>query len=492
MKGMISLDVGTTAVKAALFTENLEFRGLSIREYTLLTPSPEMLELDAAVYWDNTVLAVRELLSKTGFPVQDIAVITCTTQGETFIPVDKNANPLANAVVWLDSRAQEEGNYIASQYTKEAFYAKTGIPEVNAYTPVAKLLWFKKHKNEIYQKTCKFLLLEDYLIARFSGVFVTNPSIMCSTGYLDIASGQTWTEILEFCGIDPGKIPDIIPCGAVAGALKAEAAELLGLPAGIIVSTGAMDQAAAAIGSGNIREGILAETTGTAMVVTTTTDRPRTEPWKPVCVYTHGIAGKFLNIIVVQAAGIVYKWFRDTFCADLPGPDQFAQMDKLAMAEPPGSKGLLLYPHFTGTQFPLTNNKIRGSFVGVGLDTNRGCFLRAIMESIAYALRECIEFLEIPEREIRSLGGGSKSSLWNQIKADITETDVSTMKVEEASLLGAALLGGTAAGVFSDMETICAGLSQSRVFKPNPSPRDVYNKAYGKYKQLYSGLESFF
>jgi xylulokinase len=228
------------------------------------------------------------------------------------------------------------------------------------------------------------------------------------------------------------------------------------------------------------------------MVITTTTNRPCTKPWKPVCVYTHGIAGKFLNVIVIQAAGIIYKWFRDEFCADLSGPDQFAKMDSLAIAEPPGSKGLLVYPHFTGTQFPLTNNKIRGSFIGVGLDTNRGCFLRAVMESIAYTMRECIEFLEIPTLEIRSLGGGSKSPLWNQIKADITKIDIGTMGIEEASLLGAALLGGTAAGFFSDLEKSCAGLNQSRLFKPNPSKAGVYDEAYGRYRQLYSRLESLF
>jgi len=491
MKGMIALDVGTTAVKASVITEDLSMLGLSIKEYTLSTPAPEMVELDGGVYWDNAVAAVRELLSKTSFPPKDIVSVTCTTQGETFIPVDKNANPLSNAVVWLDSRANDEGAFIAEKFGKETFYAKTGVPELNGYTPIAKLLWLKKNSGEVYNKTHKFLLVEDFLIAKLTGVFVSNPSVMCSSGYLDINNSQIWVEILEYCEIDLQKIPDILPCGSIAGTLTAKAAAELGLPPGIAVTTGAMDQAAAAVGSGSIREGIVAETTGTAMVVTTSTDRPNTENWKPLCVYTHGISGKFLNVLVIQTAGIIYKWFRDTFCSDFKD-NPFKEMDKLAAAEPAGSRGLLVYPHFTGTQFPLTNNKIRGAFVGVGLDTKRGSFLRAIMESIAYTLRECIEFLRISPAEIRSLGGGSKSGLWNQIKADVTGTAIVTMNIEEASLLGAAILGGCAAGIFPNPETACAGLEKNSLYNPNGANRALYDEMYGRYRRLYSGLEALF
>ena len=491
MKGMIALDVGTTAVKAALITEDLSVTGLSIKEYTLSTPSPGIVELDSGVYWENVTAAVRELLSKTSFSPRDILSITCTTQGETFIPVDKDVNPLSNAMVWLDSRADDEGAAIAENFGKESFYAKTGVPELNGYTPIAKLLWFKKNNGELYKKTCKFLLLEDFLIAKLTGAFVSNPSVMCSSGYLDINSSRTWDEILEYCGIKPQKIPDILPCGSIAGTLTPDAAAMLGLPAGISVTTGAMDQTAAAIGSGNIREGIVVETTGTAMVVTTSIDRPNTEFWKPLCVYTHGISGKFLNVLVIQTAGIIYKWFRDAFCPDLTD-NPFAKMDKLAAAEPAGSRGLLVYPHFTGTQFPLTDNKIRGSFIGVGLDTTRGSFLRAIMESIAYTLRECIEFLGISPGEIRSLGGGSKSNIWNQIKADVTGTVIGTMNIEEASLLGAAILGGCAVGIFPSPEDACAGLSKNNLYNPNAANRAVYDEAYGRYKKLYSRLEALF
>ena len=491
MKGMIAIDVGTTAVKAALITENLTITGLSIKEYTLSTPSQEIVELNSSVYWDNFIAAVRELLSKTNFPPDEIVSITCTTQGETFIPVDKNGAALYNAIVWLDSRAADEGIFIGNQFPKEHFYAKTGVPELNGYTPIAKLLWFKNNHPDIYNKTCKFLLLEDFLITKLTGVFITNPSIMCSTGYFDINSSRIWNEILDYSGIDPQKIPDVLPCGSIAGVLSPDAAAILGLPAGISITTGAMDQAAAAVGSGSIQEGTLVETTGTALVVTTSINSPDTDIWKPVCVYTHGIQSKYLKVLVIQAAGIIYKWFRDTFCIDL-AEDRFGEMNKLAAMEPPGSRGLLVYPHFTGTQFPLTNNKIRGSFIGVGLDTTRGSFLRAIMESIAFTLRECIEYLGVHPDEIRSLGGGSKSSLWNQIKADVTGIKICTMSIEEAALLGAAILGGCATGIFTSPETACAGMNGNNQYRPDKTNRSVYDECYGRYRQLYSALEELF
>ena len=491
MKGMIALDVGTTAVKAAIITEDLNIIGLSIKEYTLSAPSPEIVELDSRMYWDNAVEAVKELLAQTKFPPGNIISITCTTQGETFIPVDKNGDALFNAVVWLDSRANDEGNFIAEKFPKEAFYAKTGIPELNGYTPIAKLLWFKNNKADIYNKTHKFLLVEDFLIARLSGVYISNPSIMCSTGYFDIVNLQIWNEILDYCGIDRQKIPDIAPCGSIVGTLSENAAASLGLPAGISITTGAMDQVAAAIGSSSVEEGIVVETTGTALVVTTSIKHPDIKNWKPVCVYTHGIQGKYLNVLVIQTAGMLYKWFRDTFCSDLQG-NRFEEMNKLAAADPPGCRGLLIYPHFTGTQFPLTNNKIRGSFIGVGLDSTRGSFLRAIMESIACTLRECIEFINVRPDEIRSLGGGSKSSLWNQIKADVTGTAISTMNIEEASLLGAAILGGCAKGIYLSPEAACANLEKNNLFQPNMENKAVYDAVYQRYKQLYPALEVLF
>jgi xylulokinase len=492
MKGILAFDVGTTAVKIGLFTEDLKLIDFVIKEYTLLTPMPDIVELDPAVYWNNAIIGTREVLIKTGFPASEIVCITCTTQGETLIPVDENVNPLYNAIVWLDSRASREGSYIARQFSKDYLYTKTGVPEVNAYTPLSKMLWLKNNEPDIYRKACKLLLLEDFLVAKLCGRFVTNPSVICSTAYFDINTSRVWEEILENLGLDKNKIPELLPCGAIAGKLKKEAAVSLGLPAGIAIATSAMDQVTAAIGARNIREGVLVETTGTAQVVTTTQDMPHTDIWKPVFIYSHGVPGKYLSVLIIQSAGIVYKWFREEFCNDLAGPDRFRQMDELAEKESPGSKGLLLSPYFTGTQFPVTSDNTRGVFLGIGLDTNRACFIRAIMESIGYTMLDCIELLGVKPSMIISLGGGAKSRIWNQIKADISQTEIITMDIEEASLFGAAILGSIAVGIFPGIEAACGLAVPKHIYRPNPDNKQVYKKAYCRYRKMQDQLVSLF
>jgi xylulokinase len=188
----------------------------------------------------------------------------------------------------------------------------------------------------------------------------------------------------------------------------------------------------------------------------------------------------------------VYKWFREEFCADIFGPNKFSKMDDLAAREPPGSKRLLVYPHFTGIQFPVTDDNARGVFLGAGLDTSRGCFIRAIMESIGYTMLDCIELLELKPARILSLGGGSKSAVWNQIKADISRTEVVTLDIEEASLFGAAILGGVASGIFSDIESACEAVGAKAVYRPNPENDAVYREAYDRYKQMYGQLAPLF
>lgn len=489
LKTFLTLDVGTTAVKAALFDEKLKRLGLVIREYTLLTPGPDQVELPAAVYWENVVAGIKALLAQTGVSPAGVCSITCTTQGETLIPVGRDGEPLYNAIVWLDARPKAEAALLEGQYTKAEFYGITGIPEISPYCPVAKLLWFLRKKPDIYGRAHKFLLLEDYLIYRLTGRFVTNPALLCTTGYFDIRKDRFWLDILQNNGLDAAKLPDILPCGTIVGPLGAGAAAELGLTQATQVTTGAMDQVAAAIGTGNIREDVLSETTGTCLAVGAATREPNLERWTPVPVYSHALPGLYLKIVIMQTAGMALKWFRNEFCPDLMGrPDSYGQMTELARQAPPLSRGLILFPHFTGM---YADPNARGVFFGVGLDTGRDCFIRAIMEAIGYMVQESIELLEACCTGLRSMGGGSKSHVWNQIKADVCNVPVHVMGEEEAASLGAALLGGLAVGAFSSLEEGCGYLSIGRTFTPGPAVED-YRKGYAKYKKLYERFAPLF
>ena len=497
-KMLLTLDVGTTAVKAGLFSEELQPLDFNVKEYNLLTPAKGMVEIEPEIYWCSAAECIKHVVESSGVEKKQIISLTCTTQGETIIPVGYNGEVLHNAVVWLDSRAEKEAEYISQRFSAEDFYHKTGCPEISPIWPVSKILWFKNNKKNIYDNTFKFLLLEDYLIYKLTGKFVTNPAVSCSTGYFDIYHGRLWNEILDYCDIAADKIPECKSCGTLVGNISEEASTELELPQTVAVSTGAMDQVASAVGSGNITNGTVTETTGTAQVVAATCDKPELDSWSPVTVYAHAVAGKFLLINVSQTAGIILKWFRDEFCKDIvdrTGDEAFIKMSELAEHAPPLSKGLSLFPHFTGMQVPKLDSGTRGVFFGIGLDTGRECFIRAIMEGVGYMLRESMEVLEtlgIVPSYIYSLGGGAKSSAWNQIKSDICKLPVTTMKNEESASIGAAILGGIACGVFTNVEEAVCLLEEKNKVMPNTENSDCYEDGYSVYRQMYERFKDLF
>ena len=199
-------------------------------------------------------------------------------------------------------------------------------------------------------------------------------------------------------------------------------------------------------------------------------------------------------IVINQTAGIAYKWFRDEFCLDLirDGQDAFALMDGLAAREPAMSRGLSLFPHMTGMQFPLTDENIRGAFVGVSLSTGRGCFIRAIMEGVGFMLRESMEQMRLTPTRVISLGGGAKSAVWGQIKASVCNVDVLTLRNGESTSLGAAMLGGCAVGVFSNLESACEHLTIQSSLSPIPADKEAYEKGYARYLRMYGRLAPLF
>lgn len=495
MRTLLSLDVGTTAVKVGLFLEDLTSLGIVIEEYTLSTPEPDIVEMDPEVYWQSACKGIRAVLRSSGTDPGSVTAITCTTQGETLIPVDAAGRVLHPAIVWLDARAKEEAAFLSDHFTAEKFYRTTGLPEISAYSPVAKLKWLKDRRPEIYGAMHKALFLEDYLIYRFTGQYVTNPALTCSSGFFDIRNGVYWQEILQCCGLDAEKLPEVKPCGTVVGKVLPEVAQTLGISAETVVSTGAMDQVAAAVGCGNIREDVVTDTVGTCQVIAATSGPEMLEKWSPVTVYSHAVEGKYLLLMINQTAGMVLKWFRNEFAKDIMeqyGAAAFDKLGELAAAAPPLANGLILFPHLTGIQGAVNDPDARGAFVGVGLDTDRGCFVRAIMEGVAYMSRESIEMMKLEPASLISLGGGAKSPVWNQIKADVYNKPVITLSFEEAALLGAAILGGVACGIFNSMEQACGFVRMKDTFHPNAANTERYLHGYQRYLRMYDCLSPLF
>lgn len=476
MSNILSFDVGTTAMKCILFDDDFNELFYLNKEYSLNTKSNGIAELDADIYFNTFCECIKDM-SKGGIDISSISAVVFTTQGETLIPVDKNGNPLSPAIVWLDTRAEEEALYIKSQISRCDMYKKTGLCDIDGALPAAKLLWFYKNKPQIYNDTFKFLLLEDYLIYKLTGKFVSEKSLQSSTGWYDIVNDTLYDDIIRICNIDTDKLPEILPCGTIV----ANADTSFGFSENTVVITGAMDQISSAVAVGNIKEGVFTETTGTALVVGVTTQKPVFDMDNPVTIYRH-FDDKFIYIPYMNTAGMALKWFKDTIMpyaakeGEHYGISDYGYIDRQAESSPAGSNGVIMLPHLSE----------KGAFLGLNLATRACDMARSVLEGVAYMLRSITEMIakkNISIQEIYSLGGGSYSRIWCKIKADVCKKNIVRINYAQTTALGAAVLASVAVGKYASVED---ALKKCKITGEKISPEEsnfaVYDEGYKKYQ----------
>jgi len=500
---ILSVDLGTTAIKTALFGTNGKLISKSTQEYKLIIPSALAVEQEVSVYWDSLKKGIRIVLEKSAISPVDICCVGISAQGETLIPVDKDGTPVRRAIVWMDNRAHEEAEILSERFSQQELYQKTGQVEMVATWPAAKILWMKRHEPEVFKNTAKFLLIEDWLIHKLTGVYVAEGSLLCSTAYWNIRSKQWWQEMLDFLGINREMLPEIREPGEAIGPIKEVIAQELGLSSNTMVATGGLDQACGAIGVGNIRPGVISENIGAALAMCAVVDKPFMDPNNRIPCFYYVLPGMYMAHSFTTG-GMVLRWFRDEFCreerliAQRTGEEAYDLLTQKAAQIAPGSEGLLVLPHFQGAGPPESNAKARGVMYGLTLRHTKAHVIRAIMESLGFAIRRLIDAFEdlgIKVSEIRSLGGGAKSELWLQIKADITGRPViTTTDPEDAGCLGAAVLAGVATGVWESVEQAVeqAVILKPEAVRPCPSHASTYNQAYSAYVQLYTDLCGMF
>jgi len=458
---LLGLDFGTTSLKAAVFNENGEqVRGINI-DYTLNANS-DFVEFCAEEYWTLLQKAIKEVSLEL-----TISALSIDTQCETLILTDDDGNPVYNAIVWLDNRAVKEAEEINSKFGLQKIYETTGQPEVTATWPACKLLWIKKNKPEVWAKTKKIFLLEDYLLYKLTGKFVTEKTLQSSSLYFDISSGKWWNEMLDFIGVYSDMLTKLLNSG-----------ECIGYYNNTAVVTGVIDQIAGAIGAGIIEKGSVSEMTGTTMVIFVPTDKipPFNIASKIPCHLNYD--GSYCLMLWTTTAGMVLKWFKNNFCENI----DFKELDNLAEKIPAGSDGLIMLPHLCGCTMPKYNPDAKGVFYGITLEHTKGHFIRSILESVSCMLKSNLDYLGMDIKEIRSMGGGANSDLWCQIKCDMTGTKIVTMKNKETACLGSAIMAGVGIGVFNSVKDACEKIVRSdKVFTPSGQN---YNDTYKKYCEL--------
>jgi sugar (pentulose or hexulose) kinase len=502
MSLLIGLDVGTTAVKAGLFDASGEPLGAVSEEYRLLHPGPDRAELDPEVYWTASQTAVGRVLQSSGADPLAVAALAVSSQGETTIAVDAHGHPLAPALVWLDNRAVDEAKAIAGRFDEATVYAATGVPSVIPTWPACKILWWRRHEPAVFSAARRFLLVEDLLLHRLTGRFVTEGSVACTSLLFDIVERRWWEPMLDAVGIGPERLPELVPPGAVVGTLTAAAAAALGLPERTLVVAGGMDQCAGAVGAGNVGLGMVSESSGGALTLQASVAAHGADATGKTPVYVHAAPDRYLYCPVCPTGGMALTWFRDQFGAgeiaraEREGLSAYELLTSLAAPIAPGADGLTMLPHLMGAFSPEYEPGARGAFYGFTLHHEKGHFVRAVLEAVAFMLRRNLELLAglgKPPREVRSHGGGARSPLWNQIKADTCGLPVLTLRGEDAAVRGDAMLAGVAAGIYADLgEAITAMVSIGERYTPDPAAQRAYEGAYRRYIQLFEALRPLY
>ncbi len=434
MRYLLGVDVGTTSMKAAVFDENANLVASAMREYTL-DVSGDRVEFNPEDYWVMLQSIMEELTGQ-----YSVTAMSIDTQCETLIVTDEAGTPLYPAIVWLDNRAARQADQLRERFGEKVVYDITGQPEITATWPAAKLLWLRQEEPEVFDNIRKVFLLEDWLLYKLTGRFVTEETLQSSTIYYDIHRHAWWQEMLQYIGVSTAVLPEVIPCGTVIGNCG-----------DIAVTTGVMDQIAGAIGAGAVEQGVISEMTGTTMAIFIPTDTiPAYNPESKVPCHLN-YDGSCCLLMWSPTAGIALKWFRQEFC---DGAD-FQKLNELAAAVPPGSAGLTFLPYLCGSAMPHYDPDARGVLWGLTMEHGRGHVVRAIMEAVACMLKQDLDYVGADCSVIRTMGGAAKSPLWCQIKADVTGKTLTTLKTDETACLGSAIVAGVGVGIFPDVENAC-------------------------------------
>jgi xylulokinase len=491
---LIGIDVGTTGCKAVVFDERGKQLAVAYREYPVHSPKPGWLELDPRRVLQDVRDSVKEAAQKAGDPVQALAV---SSQGEAIVPIGKGGEILANSIVSSCPRTSDLVPVWEKRFGRGEIFKKTGIPVASCYTPL-RLEWLKENDPETFQRIEKVLFFEDFVYWGLGLEPAVDYSLVSRSMCLDLESKVYWKEAFASIDFDPSRFSRPDPSGTVVGQVGEKAAQEWGLPIGTTVVTGGHDQPAAALGVGAIEEGVACYGLGTVECVTSVFDKPMLSSEmldRNLCCYYHTFPGKFVSLAYNFTGGSLFKWYRDTFGgaevaeATRTGRDVY---DLLSSKVPTDPTRLFVLPHFTSTGTPYFDNHSRGAMVGLTLGTSEGEVIKSILEGITYEIRMCSDtFHEVghPVKEFRCSGGGAKSPVWMQIKADIMNAEMTVPEVSEAGCLGMALLAGSAVGVYHDLkEAVEATVKVTRRYEPDAQRAARYDENMAVYRDLYPAM----
>ncbi len=483
---LLGIDLGTTGIKAALCSSRGKVLGESYLEYPLLRPAPGIVEQDAGQWWSLTVKAVRQAVEQANVPKEAVRALSVSSQGISFVPVDDKGRPLGPAINWLDTRATAEAEIIRHRFSDAELFAITGKRASPAYV-LPKLIWLREHRPDIYRRASRFLMGLDYLLFRFSGQFVTDPTMAGGTLLYDITRLEWSTTLLDAFDISVAQLPKVRWAGTPLGTLRPQAADELGLTTDAIVVVGGQDQKCAALGAG-IHPGAATVSLGTASAISAIGDRLFLDPRRRIPLFPFVVPGYWDLEGVVGTAGGALRWLRETL---FPGMG-YEELNALAAGSLPGANGVCFYPHLSGAGSPHWRADVWGAFTGLTLATNAGDLVRSVLEGVALQVRENLEVMDeigCAVGELILFGGGAKSELWAQVIADVTARPVTVVAMTDVANWGAALLAGLGAGIIvGDPFSPALAANAGRHLTPRAETAPQYDRVYARYRELEARL----
>jgi xylulokinase len=501
-KYMLAHDIGTTGNKASLYQMDGQLVDSHYYPYQTFYPKPSYVEQDPDDWWKAFINSTQQVLSNANISPDQIMGLSFSGQMMAGIPVDKHGNILQKPVIlWADFRSVKQAEEIKEKVGWESFYHITGAGMEIPLYPIAKLLWIKENLPEVYQKTHKFLGVKDVIIQRLTGRYVTDFSDASNTGLLDIHQKAWAVDMIREVGIDTDKLCDeILPSHTIVGQITKQAADLTNLTVGTPVILGGGDVSCAALGAGVIEKGYAYNYIGSASWLAVATPKPIIDDAMRPFTLCHVVPDQYVGQLAMFTAGVAFEWFRDQVChlekayAGLSGDDAYDLMTKIAVKSKPGSNGLIFLPNMRPGGAPHHSLEDRGAIVGLTLDHTRSDMLRAVIEGITYNIRLMSEVMEkqvgSPFKELRMIGGGSKSPLWLDIEANILNKKIQTLSAhQEANSLGAAIIAGVGLGIFNDFsEGVEAYIKTAEVVEPRQDVVDVYENLFPLFNEAYASL----
>ena len=486
---ILGVDVGSQSLKAVLLDDTLRTAGSGRRGYAIDFPQPGWAEQSPAVWEQALGPAIAEALAAAGQEPGDVTAIGIAGQLDGCIAVDGAGAALAPCLIWMDRRADENLADLRRAPGNEFFRARTGA-NLDGSHMAPKARWLLSH-GQSGARPARFHQPVSYLVERLTGEAVIDHGMASTSLTYDLKTGAYAGDLLDHFGLKPSQLPRVDRSEAAAGKLSARGAALTGLPAGIVVAVGTGDDFSTPLGAGVATPGIIANVLGTAEVTGALDPRPLIDPQG--LVETHRYVGAELNYIENPGwvCGGALEWLR----ALLSIPD-FADFDRRAADAPPGCDGLLFLPALTGAMTPEWIAGARCCFYGLTPSHNAGHLARAALEGTAFGLRDVADRLremDVAAGRVRLLGGGARSRLWAQIRADITGLPVERSAVADSSAVGAGLLAAVGSGRIPNLAAAASSVSAiAETIEPDKKNRAAYDDAYGRYRRLFQSLKPLY